>query len=281
MGGSVDRRTIIAVFVWLAVFFLLIARPLSAQEPGTWAPVAVLNQPRSEHTSTLLADGRTLLVGGRDGSGRALATAELFDPATPGAYGRVAGILPVAVWSHAATRLDDGMVLIVGGIGDGGLPVAAAQLFDPVAGRFTALAPLRTPRVQHTATRLPDGRVLVAGGTDGTVALATLELYDPATRTFSAGGVLAVPRQAHTATLLPDGRVLIAGGANTAGALSVAELCDPRTGTVAMAGALNVARTRASASALTTGLRPKSASRGMAERWPCRRTMSRSSSRLG
>ena len=253
MGNGGDRRPVRAITCLLIFFGLLIATPLSAQEPGTWAPVADLKQPRSEHTSTLLIDGRALIVGGRDVSGRALATAELFDPATPAAYAQVAGVLPVAVWGHSATRLDDGTVLIVGGKGDGNVPVGAAQLFDPVAGRFAAVAALGTPRAEHTATRLPDGRVLIAGGTDGTVALATVELYDPATRTFVAGGLLTVPRQAHTATLLPDGRVLIAGGANAAGALSVAELYDPKTSTVAMAAALNVARSRASAALLLGG----------------------------
>ena len=253
MGNGGDRRPVRAITCLLIFFVLLIATPLSAQEPGTWAPVADLKQPRSEHTSTLLIDGRALIVGGRDVSGRALATAELFDPATPAAYAQVAGVLPVAVWGHSATRLDDGTVLIVGGKGDGNVPVGAAQLFDPVAGRFAAVAALGTPRAEHTATRLPDGRVLIAGGTDGTVALATVELYDPATRTFVAGGLLTVPRQAHTATLLPDGRVLIAGGANAAGALSVAELYDPKTSTVAMAAALNVARSRASAALLLGG----------------------------
>jgi len=253
VGNGGDRRPVRAITCLLIFFGLLIATPLSAQEPGTWAPVADLKQPRSEHTSTLLIDGRALIVGGRDVSGRALATAELFDPATPAAYAQVAGVLPVAVWGHSATRLDDGTVLIVGGKGDGNVPVGAAQLFDPVAGRFAAVAALGTPRAEHTATRLPDGRVLIAGGTDGTVALATVELYDPATRTFVAGGLLTVPRQAHTATLLPDGRVLIAGGANAAGALSVAELYDPKTSTVAMAAALNVARSRASAALLLGG----------------------------
>src|SRR5207247_487220 len=84
--------------------------------------------------------------------------------------------LAAPVWGHTANRLSDGTVLIAGGTGDGGLPVAAAQLFDPATGAFTALDPLSTPRARHTATLLRDGRVVLVGGTDGVEPLASLEV---------------------------------------------------------------------------------------------------------
>src|SRR5207245_1611606 len=81
----------------------------------------------------------------------------IYDPAT-GGYTLLASPLPAPVWGHTANRLSDGTVLIAGGTGDGGLPVAAAQLFDPATGAVTALDPLSTPRARHTATLLRDGR---------------------------------------------------------------------------------------------------------------------------
>ena len=238
---------------WLLTAALWLATPVWAQEPWTWAPIADLNQPRAEHTATLLANGTVLIAGGRDAAGQPLASAEIYDPAT-GAYTLLASPLPAPVWGHTANRLSDGTVLIAGGTGDGGLPVAAAQLFDPATGAFTALDPLSTPRARHTATLLRDGRVVLVGGTDGVEPLASLEVYDPTTRTFSlAPSALVVPRQDHTATLLPDRRVLIAGGSNASGALDSAELYDPTAGTVSPAGPLSVPRTLASAALLLDG----------------------------
>src|SRR5438309_6829822 len=238
---------------WLLALTLGLASPASAQAPGTWAPIADLNQPRAEHTATRLANGTVLISGGRDAADQPLASAEIYDPAT-GGYTLLASPLPAPVWGHTASRLSDGTVLIAGGTGAGGLPVAAAQLFDPTTGAFTALDPLSTPRARHTATLLRDGRVVLVGGTDGVEPLASLEVYDPTTRTFSlAPSALVVPRQDHTATLLPDRRVLVAGGSNASGALDSAELYDPTAGTVSPAGPLSVPRTLASAALLLDG----------------------------
>src|SRR5437867_3842160 len=238
---------------WLLALALGLASPASAQAPGTWAPIADLNQARAGHTATLLANGTVLVAGGKDAAGRPLATAELYDPAI-GHYIQLAASLPAPVWGHTATLLNDGSVLIAGGEGNGGLPVVAAQLFDPGTGTCTAVGSMATPRSHHTATRLHDGRMLVAGGTDGFNALATLEVYDPATRTFSlAPSALRTPRQAHTATLLNDQRLLVAGGSNSLGALNSAELYDPAAGTIRPGAPLNVPRTLASAALLLDG----------------------------
>src|SRR5438445_9475940 len=237
---------------WLLALTLGLASPASAQAPGTWAPMADLNQPRAEHTATLLANCTGRVAGARAAAGQPLASAEISDPAT-GAYTLLASPLPAPVWGHTATRLDDGTVLIAGGQ-RGARYRRAAQLFDPASDTFAALTPMSTPRGRHTATLLRDGRVVVIGGTDGVEPLASLEIYDPTTRTFSpAPSALAAARQDHPATLLPDGRVLVAGGSDFSGALESAELYDPTAGTVSPAGPLNVPRTLASAARLLDG----------------------------
>jgi Galactose oxidase, central domain/Kelch motif len=226
---------------------------LWAQVPGSWISRANLGQARSGHTATLLTNGEVLVVGGVDGSGHALATAELYDPSTD-SYAQLSSTLATAVSGHTATLLNDGTVLIAGGIDDSGKPVADAALFDPSTDTFSALTPMATARSNHTATLLADGRVLIAGGTDGSAALASLEVYDPAGRTFSdAPNSLATARQDHTATLLSNGQVLIAGGSNSSGVLNSAELFNPKDGSVTGAGSLSVARTLASASLLIDG----------------------------
>src|SRR5438046_9489527 len=67
---------------WLLALALGLASPASAQAPGTWAPMADLNQARAEHTATLLANGTVLIAGGRDAADQPLASAEIYEPGT-------------------------------------------------------------------------------------------------------------------------------------------------------------------------------------------------------
>ena len=83
---------------------------------GTFGPAGLLAGARTEHTATLLGDGRVLIVGGIGLTGDPVATAEVRDPAT--ASFEPAGSMAEARWDHTATRMLDGRVLIVGGSGE-------------------------------------------------------------------------------------------------------------------------------------------------------------------
>ena len=165
--------------------------------------------------------------------------------ADPGA-GTLKPIAPmdVARASHSASALADGTVLVAGGMGDEGQPVAGAVRFDPTTDRFMSTGAMRVRRFSHTATVLADGRVLLTGGYDGSNRyLASAEIYEPRTGRFSATGSMATPRADHVAVLLENGRVLVMGGVTTGwDFLASAELYDPATGRFAPTGSMTVPR---------------------------------------
>jgi ethanolamine utilization protein EutQ (cupin superfamily) len=88
--------------------------------------------------------------------------------------------------------LNDGTILIAGGLDGSYAPTAAAEIYDPSAGTFTAIASMHFARAYHTATLLPDGTVLIVGGTldalgdtEPTSGDHGAEIYNPTTKTFS------------------------------------------------------------------------------------------------
>jgi len=124
---------------------------------------------------------------------------------------RRTGRLNTARYSHTATLLQNGVVLVAGGGGTSDF-LASAELYDPTSRVWTATGSLNAARAEHTATLLQNGMILVAGGSGTSDLLASAELYDPASGTWTATGSLNTARARHTATLLQNGMVLVAGG---------------------------------------------------------------------
>ena len=138
---------------------------------------------------------------------------------------------------HTATLLNDGRVLVAGGVGHTIHTFTSAEIYDPSTGAWTPTASLGTGRADHSATLLPDGRVLVAGGHDlSNTLLASAEIYDPSTSKWTATANMPAARGSQTAALLRDGRVLVAGG--TGDDLSCF-LYDPISGTWSTTGSLS------------------------------------------
>ncbi|MDQ6838247.1 MAG: hypothetical protein M3137_07960, partial [Actinomycetota bacterium] len=167
-------------------------------------------------------------------------------------------------FSHTATLLNDGRVLVAGGCvqpeptGQCRRATATAELYDPANRSWSPTADMGTARIGHLATLLPDGKVLVSGGCSTlscrpecpTVDCPPLspselsaEFYDPTSGRWSPTADMAFIQEHATATLLPAGpaaacgsscsKVLVVGsGATLDGtpAASDAQLYDPRAG---------------------------------------------------
>ncbi len=241
--------TIFSAALTLVAAALSLAPTAAAAAPFTFDNTGSLATAREDHTATLLPNGKVLVAGGGNSSFNALASAELYDPAS-GTWSAT-GSLATARYEHTATLLPNGKVLVAGGFGNSGL-LASAELYDPTSGTWSATGSLATARQYHTATLLPSGKVLVAGGGGNSGALASAELYDPTSGTWTPTGSLATARYEHTATLLPNGKVLVAGGYD-GGSLASAELYDPASGTWTITGSLGAARYEHTATLLPNG----------------------------
>lgn len=177
----------------------------------TWTATAALTTPRTLAAAAPLTDGRVLIAGGDDGSGTALATAEIFDPQL-GTIAGVAGTMATPRRGFGAAPLPDGRVLVAGGH-DGVNRLASAEIFDPATQTFRSAGTMTASRWDPQVAPLPDGRVLIAGGLSDAGTTGDAEVYDPAAGTFTRlPAALPLPRSSGAAVALADGRVLIAGG---------------------------------------------------------------------
>ena len=165
-----------------------------------------MRDPRWAHTATEVGpDGLVFLIGGADtmsltsGMGPALASVDVFRPG--GVFGDDAFLtmlddgagnptVPIPSLAtprahHAAARLPDDSILVVGGAPFAGVhpgtpvqPLGDSELL--VGGVFLPGPSLHKERVGHVAFTLPDGNVLVVGGYDeSAVPIQFAEIYTP------------------------------------------------------------------------------------------------------
>ena len=92
--------------------------------------------------------------------------------AKPDAAWSFTGSMSVGRFSFAATMLQNGKVLVAGGVPPGGSATNSADLYDPATRTFTPTGNMHKARFGFSATRLQNGKVLVAGGGTDTELVA-------------------------------------------------------------------------------------------------------------
>jgi hypothetical protein len=154
----------------------------------------------------VLDDGAVLVLGGES---PASVSGSSSDPTTD--TWSIVGRLRPGAWSHEATLLHDGRLLVIGGSSSS----QDAELFDPATGRTQVIA--GEPPTWATAQwgssigqQLPDGRVLFT-------SLEGAGSFDPAAGSWSEIGPMPEPRDGATMTLLGPRSVLVIGGGATTG----------------------------------------------------------------
>ena len=193
---------------------------------------------REGHTASLGLGGVVYLIGGltpdeSGGTDLATGTIELYRPQDQSVR-TLAAELATPRFGHTATVLDDGRILLVGGLTM--LPICPAtpcavpevEVFDPIVGETRTVDEIPGGTRDHTATAIAGGRVLITGGTDSEGDLRSdAYLFDPEVEALVPTRSLGRPRAEHTASELCDGTVLLVGGLSEDGTPLAAERYNP------------------------------------------------------
>ncbi|MBK8096129.1 MAG: hypothetical protein IPK26_03430 [Planctomycetes bacterium] len=176
-----NGRMLICGGIEVTVFFgipIAVSSTVRAQlyDPATnaWTAAASMPAGRAYHhdNQITLANGKVLMSGGvlvpdllNAANSASIANADVYDPVT---NTWAASSMAAPRTGHTATRLLDGRVVVTGGTSgllSAPTPLAAVEIFDPVALTWSASSPLTQTRVGHTAALLPDGMLVILGGT--------------------------------------------------------------------------------------------------------------------
>lgn len=176
-----------------------------------------------------LNDGKVFTAGG---SGNFDFYPEIFDISQNN--WRDTGYMIANRYRHTSTLLPDGKVLVAGGkafttvFTSTTTVTSSAEIYNPTTGTWAKAASLNTPRADHTATLLTNGRVLVVSS-----GITSTEIYNPLADSWQAAASTNFTYISHTATLLPDRQVFVAGAILTTNGFyeNHAEIYNPATNT--------------------------------------------------
>ncbi|HLH26239.1 MAG TPA: kelch repeat-containing protein [Chloroflexota bacterium] len=199
------------------------AAALAAPPAETWTTLAPMPHQQQEAAVAVL-DGRIYVMGGFSDDPQPFTLVQVYDPATDQWHDGTP--LPEPV-HHAGAATIDGKIYLVGGFRNPfgqREPVDAVWAYDPATDRWTARAPLPTPRGALGVAAIGD-RLYAVGGehrrppdaprpTGSPLAyepLADLTVYDPAADRWDTLTPMRVRRD-HLAIGSIGGRLYVASG---------------------------------------------------------------------
>ena len=116
-------------------------------------------------------------------------------------------------YDHTANLLQDGRVLLAGGLGTEEIAIGNGEIYDPSTDTWSLTGTMIKARGNHDTTLLADGRVLAVAGKHSKLRNAgSIEAYDPLSKQWVWLTTDALNRTAHKITLLNNGKSLISGG---------------------------------------------------------------------
>lgn len=221
-----------------------------AYKLAKWGDIDPPATMRREAVLAPLPDGDALLIGGRSQVrgylqwlglrfGRELLEVtdqvERWDAQT-GTWETVAP-LPAPAAGMVLQVADDGSIVVIGGVGEGGEALATIWRFDPATESWGTLPSMPEGRAGHQVGRLPDGDLLVVGGItpDGTAALQALRL-DTSTSTWSEVAGPKLGRVQHRVVDLGGGVLAVGGAVPNMGPVQTTEFFDPQSNSWRSAG---------------------------------------------
>ena len=186
-------------------------------------------------TGTLDQDGLILIVGGKDSSGAALGTIEMFD-ASAVEFLNMDTDSDLAEARHGMSltpTLDTEFVAVVAG-GMASAPKKSIELYNQETEDWTtSAAELSMGRAYHVATLLGDGQILFAGGQteeSGTLD-PTADIFDVTAGASGAmdtpNGELCEPVKDASWCVLQNGRTAIFGGTGESGPVACIQTFTP------------------------------------------------------
>lgn len=189
-----------------------------AYNPSThsFEPAGSMQHARMLFTMHLLASGDVLAVGG-DIAG----TSEMFDPST--------GVWVDAVsmgcgrYEFAAAELEDGRIVVAGGMDDG-VVMSSAEIYDPTSNSWTSAGDMTQPRMRFSLTGLSDGKLIAAGSSSSEGSTDTTEIFCMKNMEWTASADMIKDRGAHGAVMMTDGSVCVMGGKSGEVPLSSVEI---------------------------------------------------------
>ena len=167
-----------------------------------------LPDPRVNHTSQLLANGKVLVAGGNDGyllNLESFKSALLYSNGTWTATGNMTEIRS----DLASVLLDNGNVLVAGGEDMDGVVLESSEIYNVATGTWSATEDMKDTRSNFRLIKLNNGKILAMAG----MYDKTCDLYDQTTGKWTSTGEMKHSRSyMYGATKLQNGNVLVTGG---------------------------------------------------------------------